>query len=372
MPDSEGVPRNRTCVFCAARSVLTREHVFGDWLTRIGLDLDPVAHAAGPLNRTARDLGVVRPFHNRVREVCGQCNGGWMSRLEAAARRVLTPFIRGQPGYMEPADQGAIAAWVQKTALVAMLLSSDEDRARGYGLPSSEYRKLYERRDAEGPLPATEVWIGRYEGKGRIGSIWVVPQIVAIEGEREPDTPQGYAMTIVLGELLLHGIRFTAPELHVDLSTERGLPRLWPRDARISWPQGMPVDDASFLGLSVGKEFRVAEPHVVIRRWDRATDLPDSHSVGSMVELPTICGEHVVYYPEALVEEALRGRSYTFMTSCDCEKAYLIQTEADGAHCKAVGTPAAVGELYDALPGDEFILEDENGRFVCKATDGPL
>ena len=40
-----------TCAFCGRTGKLTSEHVLGDWLSRIGLDLDPVAHAAGPLNR---------------------------------------------------------------------------------------------------------------------------------------------------------------------------------------------------------------------------------------------------------------------------------------------------------------------------------
>jgi hypothetical protein len=87
-----------------------------------------------------------------------------MSWLEGVARRVLAPLVRGEPGVIEPGDQGALAAWAQKTALVAMLVSPDADRAKGYGLPASEYAELNAVADLCRPLPATQFWIGRYEG----------------------------------------------------------------------------------------------------------------------------------------------------------------------------------------------------------------
>ncbi|MGH8994437.1 MAG: hypothetical protein ACRDYB_00100 [Acidimicrobiales bacterium] len=290
-----------------------------------------------------------------------------MSGLEGVARRALTPFILGEAGTIEPVDCGAIAAWVQKTALIAMLVSSEEDRAGGYGLPSSEYWDLFARRDAVEPLPDTHVWIGRYQGQGRTGSVWVVPQMVHVEGvDGEPGQPQGYAMTIVLGELLLHGLRLTMPQLHLPISTVRALPRLWPPSGVVSWPAGTAVDDAGFLNFSAGGELEAGVPHFVLRPWRHATDLATSREVGSMVELPLICGEHVAYYPGALVDDALRRRFYVFMTSCDCKRAYLIETASDGAHCKAAGPGLEIGAIYGAIPGDEYAMADENGRFFCK------
>ncbi|WP_298443129.1 hypothetical protein [Ferrimicrobium sp.] len=294
-----------------------------------------------------------------------------MSRLEVIANRVLTPLIRGESGSIEPSDQAAIAAWVQKTALVAMLVSSEDDRARGYGLPPSEYSEMYASSEVLEPLPATQVWIGRYSGQNHGHSIWVVPQVVVLQGGRDPDTPQGYAMTVVLGELLLHGVRFTTAGLPLALSATAGLQGLWPMNDRISWPTDSHVNEANFLGLREGKALRVKNPHIEIRPWKQATDLADSRAVGSMVELPTMCGKHVVYYPSVLVEEAIQGRFYAFMTSCECKKAYLVQTEADGAHCKAVGTPTTIGELYNTLAGVEYLREDEHGRFCYKAINIP-
>ena len=98
------------CAFCGRTGKLTGEHVLGDWLSRIGLDLDPVAHATGPLNRMGREVGVTPPFRRTVRDVCGPCNNGWMSQLEDVARRTLAPLILGEPGRLAREDQGAIAA----------------------------------------------------------------------------------------------------------------------------------------------------------------------------------------------------------------------------------------------------------------------
>jgi hypothetical protein len=358
------------CPFCSFTGKLTAEHVFGNWLSRIGLDLEPVAHGAGPLNRVVQDLGVRPPFRQTV-GVCGGCNNGWMSRLEAVARRVLPPFILGEVGQIAAEDAGAVAAWVQKTALTAMLVSSEAQRSAGYGLPQAEYRGLSNARNEMQPLPASQFWVGRFTGESRVASTWVTPLTVTANRLPEPDWPQGYAMTIVLGRLVLHGVRLTTPSLQVEVATRQELPQLWPPAERVAWPSGMPVDDAAFLGFAGGKDLRSMERNIEVRPWKPATELPGSRTVGSMVELPTACGKHVAYYPAGLVNEALRGRFYVFVTACECDTAYLIQTEADGAHCKAVNSVDAISELYESLPGEEVVLEDQHGMFPCKRLPEP-
>jgi hypothetical protein len=358
-----------TCAFCGTTGKLTGEHVLGDWLTKIGLDLEPVPHGAGPLNRIGRELGVRSPFRQTVRDVCGACNHGWMSRLEVVAQRVLTRFILGDPGEIRPADMGAVAAWTHKTALTAMLVSSEEERAGGYGLPASEYRELYQLRDEMRPLLRSQFWIGQYAGV-RGWSVRVTPLAVRIEGLAEPDQPQGYAMTILLGELVLHGVRFTTPSLVMEMATEQELPQIWPVRRPVRWPGGDVVDDVVFLDFVGGKALRSAEPEIQLRPWTPATEMVASRAVGGMVELPTICGKHVVYYPAVLVSEATRGRFFWFETACECPMAYLIQTVPDGAHCKAADTAAVISQRYEDLPGEEYEIQDDGGAFWCKRLAG--
>lgn len=80
-----------------------------------------------------------------------------------------------------------------------------------------------------------------------------------------------------------------------------------------------------------------------------------------------MCGKHVVYYPGSLVVEAMHGRFFAFATGCECPMFYLIQTEPDGARCKAVDAAAVVvAELYEQLPGEEYEIRSNDGRFWCK------
>ncbi|MGH7870553.1 MAG: hypothetical protein ACREP9_23625 [Candidatus Dormibacteraceae bacterium] len=344
---------------------LTREHVFGSWLSRIGLPLEPTMHRAGLLNRIGQELGVRPPFRQTVRDVCGDCNNGWMSQLEVIAQRILPPFILGEAGTIVAADSGMVAMWAQKTALMAMLILSQENRNAGYGFPSSEYHGLWMLRNELQPLPASQFWIGRYTGRRR-ASARVTPLVVTAEGLPEPDRPQGYVMTIQIGQLVLQGMRFTTPSLVVEVATQQELPQLWPTAEPVVYPGGTLVDDAAFLNFAGGKNLRSTEPYIEIRPWKPATELAASRHLGSKVELPTICGKHVVYYPTDLVNEAMCGRFYIFGTKCECPIAYLIQTEPDGAHCKNAGTVEAISELYESLPGEEILIEDEHGVFPCK------
>lgn len=361
--------KRRTCAFCGAAGPLTKEHVFGDWLSRLGLDSEPAVHRAGPLNRLGKGLGTGPMFARTVRNVCATCNNGWMSALEQVAQPALGPLILGNSGNIAPDQQGALALWAQKTAMVAMLVSSEAERSVGYGLAESEYRALYELREESGPLPASTLWIGRYTGT-RQAAAWVTPFAVHLDGLPEPAHPHGYAVTIALGHLVIHGTRFTTAGMDLDLSIRQGMSQLWPPQEPVEWPQGLAVDDTSFFGFVAGKDIQVRHPQMRLTPWGPATNLPRSEVRGSMIELPAVCGNHVLYYPRSLVGEALRGRVHAFMTSCECEQVYLIRVEADGAHCRAAGSAEGVAAIYDELPGMELVIKDRNGRFVCKRLTG--
>lgn len=355
-----------SCVFCGSTAPLTREHVFGQWVSRLGLDGSAVRHKAGPLNRLGQDLGTRPPYQQTVKNFCAACNNGWMSKLEAVAQRTLTPLILGQAGTISVEDQAALAAWAQKTALTAMLVSSEDARADGYGLPATEYAGLYARRDSMRPLDASTFWLGKYDGTPGFWSVRVTPLSVRMAGIPEPSLPHAYAMTIVLGQLVLHGLRFTSPAMAIDVAMDLGMPQLWPPLESVSFPVGRPCDGAEFLGFADGRALRSTVEHVELRPWTPATDLPRSSAFSGMVQLPTLCGDHTVFYPSVLVEEAARGRFYAFMTTCECPLAYLIETESDGAHCKAADEPGVISEIYEELHGEELIFRDGGGSFVCK------
>jgi hypothetical protein len=311
-------------------------------------------------------MGKQPPYRQTAKSFCASCNNGWMSQLEAAAQRVLTPLIRGESATIALADQPVLAMWVQKTALTAMLLSSKEQREAGYGLSPAEYTALYERRKLMQPLDASRFWVGRYEGPSGFWAVRVAPVAIRIPGVAEPDVPQGYVMTIVLGELVLQGLRFTTPALEVDVTTALRMPLLWPSRIPVLMPAGQPCTEASYLRFADGKMLQSIVKHVELRPWTRATELPQSTIVDGRVRVPALCGKHFFCYPNMVLEEAFHGRFYAFMTACECQTAYLIQTEPDGAHCKAVGAADGIAEMYESLPGDELLIRGEIGEFFCK------
>lgn len=317
-------------------------------------------------------MGVNAPFKTTVKNVCKACNNGWMGSIEGVAKRVLTPLILGESRHIEEGDQGAIALWAQKTALISMLLSSAEDRAQGYGLPPSEYELLYARRDMLEPLPSSQFWIGRYAGSLQLGSVWVTPLSVQIDGLPESVGPHAYATTIALGALLIHGIRYTSREFKLRTELRLPLVPLWPSTGMTTLASEAGVDNEAFLKLARGREFALSDPALKLHPWRPATELAPSTLNGSVVDLPALCGKHVVQYPVDLVHEAGRGRYYWFMVGCSCNIAYLIHTEQDGAHAKVADSAERVEEMYESLDGPEFVIQSGEAQFFVKRDESVL
>lgn len=332
----------------------------------MGLSPEPSPHRAGPLNRSPRDMGVRRPFQSTVRDVCASCNNGWMSALEAAAARVLPPLILDGHGMIEPSDGPLIAAWVQKTALVNMLVSSKGDRADGYGLPGFEYHALFAVRGRAAPLPHTRAWIGRYDGERVRASACVTPMVVRIEGTAAPETPQGYLVTIVLGRLMLQLLRFTNSLLAVDVFADDEFSELWPAVAGAVRLGSKGIDDKRINKIEKGAAVRSRVTGVLLEPWKPATELAQSTLQDSMVKLPTPCGKHFIFYPVSLAAAGIRGMFHAFHTGCECGRSYLVVTESDGAHFKLEGPREAITDAYERARGEELTFEDEHGVFWCK------
>ncbi|ATY17186.1 hypothetical protein CU254_42195 (plasmid) [Amycolatopsis sp. AA4] len=346
---------------------MTREHVLPDWLTGLGLGFSPVVHHAGPLNQVPREWSS-KPFRTTVRMVCATCNNGWLSELERKAKPVLTPLIRGEPRRLSVDDQALIAAWTCKTALVSLLASATGPRPGG---PPEEYTALYAHRDRAEPLPFSQYWIGSYTGDLRAASAWVTPFVIEAAGAQSPPAlPSGYAMTLVLGRLLVQGVRFVVPALAVELVTQRGFVDIWPPTDTVPWPAAGFADDAVLDRMNRAQTLISQVEGVRLSAFTPATELPASTLDGTLIRLPLYCGKHEAAYPAELAYATQRtGRHYTFLTGCECPFGYIIRTEADGAHMKRWGDPAAVEAAYEEWPGEEFVVSVEHGIFSCKEED---
>lgn len=355
-------------MFCGFAGKLTGEHVFPKWLRKIGLDLQPMSHVAGPLNRNLTDLGVSSPFNRTIRGVCEDCNNGWMSDLEARAKQILMGPIQDSAATFREDGHAVIGAWVQKTGLVGALFASRVPSASGRGVPATEYREFFGREDRCQPLPATQVWVGRYEGHGRTASIWVTPMIVEVSNIGEPRSPQAYLVTVQLGPLLLQGLRFVTPRLYFDVDPGNGFTPIWPSNKSVDWPGRETVDDEAFVttvvkGLHLRSEFR----GVRLNPWPEATDLPRGIARNGEVEVMAPCGSHHFTCPAELVELARQGSYHWFKQFCPCGTWYLVRTDRGRFRIRAIGSSAQIDRAYDALPGKELSLHGAPRPFVCKA-----
>ena len=135
----------KNCIFCGARP-LSKEHIWSKWTyelfpQRSDWRHERVVFKSSPDDRIAR-LAANRSFQGdvstvKVRAVCAEkCNNGWMSRLEARAKPVLTKLISGSACRLTTNDQELIAAWISMKVLVLEFgtsvgpISSAENRTR--------------------------------------------------------------------------------------------------------------------------------------------------------------------------------------------------------------------------------------------------
>lgn len=358
----------KTCAFCGAAGPLTKEHLLPAWLGRIGLPDDLMTHTTGRLNRSPENRGASPPFVRTVSDVCGACNGGWMCALDAAAKIAFADPVRGLPTTMDAALRGAVAAWFQKICLVNMLATPDASTVQETEL-GSEMRALRETGSLSMPLPQTTLWIGRHNGE-RFWSVCLTPMVAGVAGLPLAETPNAYVMTVVIGELLLHGIRFTTPLLAFDVAPSHGLVQLWPGTGPVTWPCGTPANDATVTALQVGRSLRPTDARFTLGGWKPAVDLPDQEIDGEWIQIQTPCGKHFARYPLPIALAARDGIACAFEVACACPRRYLVLTDKGGARFRVPGDGAETDERvrseYDRLAGVERVLEGPLGIFEFK------
>lgn len=195
----------------------------------------------------------------------------------------------------------------------------------------------------------------------------MVPLVIELEDVTESPLPSGYLVTVVIGALMVQGVRFTAEELYVDLTTELELPRIWPTQGTLTWLTDRRMDDETFEPMLQGKALRVLDPGIRLVPFKPATDLPPSDIEGTMFRQPVPCGKHFIYYPGILALEAIhQGKRYAFLTRCECDIAYLVLLEADGTHFRNDGPMEQMIEVIDRIEGEMYEMNDENGYFCFK------
>lgn len=217
-------PMPGTCAFCNGH-LLEEEHVWGRWVSRElrqhGGFVVQTDH--GPRPRSSIDF---------TSPVCGACNNEWLSVLENDVKAILSPMIRATGGSKDLSvdDQGLLATWAAKTAMMIDLHSGTPFIPTGY------FHELRLRRSA---LPSQVVWLGAYRGT-RL-AVWAKHRGLRLGGS-EDQAPLGFATTFTVHRVVFQVVgHFSggAATFQDRRSQQFALHAIWPTGRQpIRWPRG--------------------------------------------------------------------------------------------------------------------------------------
>ncbi len=127
----------RVCIFCGNTEKLSGEHILPDWLSKkFDKSIIGINEVRGDnLNRSwTKSI-----FQDRLHKVCETCNHGWMSKLEADAKDILSELIfTHEQVVLDEYQQQTLSLWAQKTLLVI-----SEATGGAFKIPGSFFSSLY-------------------------------------------------------------------------------------------------------------------------------------------------------------------------------------------------------------------------------------
>jgi hypothetical protein len=228
---------------------MSREHVFADWMGASFPDDREVDQFRRyeDLTGTGDVEGGRWPgisFTQTVRDVCKDCNTGWMSHLERDVAPVIRGALLGKAMTLSLPDQHLIATWATKTALIATRAVPAGGRDP---IPVEAYRWFGKN---QMPLPRSVIALGRYDGEGP----WPVnlhvhgAKLWRADGRPAPADHTTNAMHAVFA---VGHLSFSVIVTYLDGDPDVGEPaasphrvKIWPATADRQWPPAIEISDA--------------------------------------------------------------------------------------------------------------------------------
>jgi hypothetical protein len=221
------------CSFCGGPR-LTKGHIWPDCFGKI-LPSDALYHEEkvgtfdtftstipGPPKFERVGTGALQK--RRPRNTCGQCNSGWMSRLETNCLPVVSPLLLGETALLDTAAQLTLAATL---VLVSMRVELTAKRMGTRTIPQAELDHL---RCGLLPSNSWRVWLARHIGADlkdyhyRYTAMQVASESSSMFG---PEYCNTQVTTLVAGQLYVHILFSTVWPNFVGYEGI-GLTRLWP------------------------------------------------------------------------------------------------------------------------------------------------
>jgi hypothetical protein len=246
------------CIFCTRQPpdiVMSREHVFPDWLRQIFPRTAGTTHTLGvmewagaPGRSPAKQTRKQRPGHSgtkKIRRVCKTCNETWLSNIEKIAKPILAPLINGEKIELDATKQRILATWAAKTVMTAEQIHPNK-----VVVYQAERTWLKENLT---PPAGWNVWAGTYNGFawGEL-AIQQYAGLLRIPTVDNGNPAEHNLIFTIFGmrRLMLVVTSSTWPrmwEIMESVGSPSGLSlsRIWPVvQASISWPRAFVLTDA--------------------------------------------------------------------------------------------------------------------------------
>lgn len=261
----------RKCVFCEVNNANSREHFYSEWMHEL-LPLGPEGKYSGetidehPKTRiVSKHDKRTKPgelYTKKLKVVCQACNNEWMSRIDEAAKPLLTPIIKGEAVTLDRPSLEAVARWATLKAIV-----SEHDNRDTFVTPIED-RKAFM---ATGTIPPYfSIYLLSHESPSRIGYVRTSHAV-----SLTPDGPQPplngrskntQQISVILGSAMLHinaahvdGFRIE-DRLNMPKVVER---RIWPPNVvPLSWPAAPILNNDQMRNLAYSMERITALPQV--------------------------------------------------------------------------------------------------------------
>ncbi|HZO36728.1 MAG TPA: hypothetical protein VFB41_07625 [Solirubrobacteraceae bacterium] len=222
------------CIFCGS-SPRTREHLWPDWLRReLAID-ESFPHRIEQEEDAIETRDVTfstPPFKQTVKAVCGPCNNGWMSDIEAATKPILEQLIYARGRRLHRAEQRKLATWALLKAIVF-----DHVHPNELTVAAEHRRYLHEHKQP--PVEGVWVRLATYEASD-VGHYAYQGIKLARVGHPAPVEPTIYFATITLGALVVQLSGSLLPEWSfagVPYPPELNVAEIWPASASVEFDQ---------------------------------------------------------------------------------------------------------------------------------------
>jgi hypothetical protein len=256
---------------------MSKEHVWPQWMRR-GAAVQPTqvtrilgVAQTGPTELTENTNIVTHKngsvLTTRVREVCADCNNGWMGQLETDAQPLIRRLtVRSYPlgvTTLAPKETATLSAWAVKTAWMR------ERAMPGRITPTQEMRTYLS--EKQHPPVHTEVWAGRH-----VGTLEFDANVLQIDVGWS-DRPWDDADTVVVAVCTL---TFMGVCVAVRTANGEGVPPMtpdpnlwrpfWPNDDFVQWPPPVTASDVDVRDIGTRIDTWLSGPRITSFRSDPA------------------------------------------------------------------------------------------------------